>query len=163
MVKEGTFRKDLYYRLNVMQLEITPLRTRGGDIHLLSDYFLDLFNAKFNKNVRVDDAVRSLFLKYEWPGNVRELKNLISYCVAFSRDDCITVESLPDWYKEGVMLTSNEKNLTRAASIASAEKSFIEKSLILYGASTKGKMEAAKALGISLATLYRKLNMYNLP
>ncbi len=162
MVQEGTFRKDLYYRLNVMQLEIPPLRVRGDDINMLSDYFLNIYNVKFKKNILLDDTIRSLFIKYEWPGNVRELKNLISYCVAFSDDDLIKVESLPDWFKESIMSMSNEKNFTRAASVASAEKNLIEKSLMLYGNSTKEKMQAAKALGISLPTLYRKMKMYNL-
>jgi len=162
MVQAGTFREDLYYRLNVMPLEVPPLRARGDDIDLLSDYFLNLHNAKFHKNLRLDDTVRSLFKNYTWPGNVRELKNLIEYGAAFTKDDCVVPESLPAWFKENAAHGTGTKDFQKTLFAKPSEKDFIEKSLMLCGHSTKGKMEAARLLGISLATLYRKIQKYNL-
>jgi len=162
MVQAGTFRKDLYYRINVMSLEIPPLRERGGDIDILSEYFLKLCNVQFNKNISIDNTLRAFFIKYDWPGNVRELKNLIEYCAAFATDNCITFESLPSWFKNDIVYETDKNNSTRVTSVKSAEKDFIEKSLMLCGNSTKGKKEAARSLGISLATLYRKIKKYNL-
>jgi sigma-54 dependent transcriptional regulator, acetoin dehydrogenase operon transcriptional activator AcoR len=162
MVQAGTFRKDLYYRLNVMPLEIPPLRERGGDIDILSDYFLKFYNVKFNKNISIDNTVRSFFTKYDWPGNVRELKNLIEYCVAFATDNFITFEILPGWFKEVIVYTTDTRDSTKPAFAKSSEKDSIEKFLMLYGNSTKGKMETAKVLGIGLATLYRKIKKHNL-
>lgn len=162
MVRAGTFREDLYYRLNVMSLEIPPLRARGDDIDLLSDYFLKRHNVKFNKNLRLDAAVRSLFKNYDWPGNVRELKNLIEYSAAFTKDDRVVPESLPGWFKENALCAADADNLQKTFFAKSAEKNFIEKALVLCGRSTKGKMDAARLLGISLATLYRKIHKYEL-
>lgn len=162
MVQAGTFREDLYYRLNVMPLEIPPLRARGDDIDLLSDYFLKLHNVKFKRNIRLDAAVRSLIKKYEWPGNVRELKNIIEYGAAFTKDDCVVPDSLPGWFKENAFHATDTDDSRQSLSTKSSEKDFIEKSLMLCGRSTKGKMEAARLLGISLATLYRKIQKYKL-
>lgn len=162
MVQEGTFRKDLYYRLNVMQLDIPPLREREGDVEILSRYFMTSYNKKSNKNVRISDEVFIMLQKYDWPGNVRELKNLFEYCVAFAKDE-ISFGTLPDWFKQSLICSqSSVPKIDNTLSMDSAEKNFIEKSLLLHGSSTKGKIEAAKALGISLATLYRKLKKYNL-
>jgi len=163
MVQDGKFRKDLYYRLNVMQLDIPPLRERDGDIQILTDYFIHQHNKKSDKKVMVSDEVSLIMQKYSWPGNVRELKNMIEYCCAFAKKDEITYETLPEWFKKSLICTHYAADqIDDTLSMDSAEKSFIEKSLLLHGSSTKGKVEAAKALGISLATLYRKMKKYNL-
>jgi len=162
MVQAGTFREDLYYRLNVMSLDIPPLRMRGNDIIILSDYFLKHHNSLLKKNIQISDKLRPFFAKYKWPGNVRELKNLIEYSVAFAINNYITFESLPRSFKEHIIYEADKNNSTEVTSIKSAEKDFIEKSLILYGNSIKGKKEAARTLGISLSSLYRKLKKYNL-
>ena len=104
-----------------------------------------------------------IFEKYDWPGNVRELKNLLEYCIAFVKDDIVLPETFPGWFKNNIVYSDKpaaEKK--HMLSMEAAEKSYIEKSLLLYGNSTRGKREAAKSLGISLATFYRKLKKYNL-
>lgn len=162
MVQDNKFRKDLYYRLNVMQLDIPPLREREGDIEILTQYYLNFFNNKFNKRIRISDEISIMLPKYNWPGNVRELKNLMEYCVAFAKEE-ITYETLPEWFKKSLICSHySAPPKDESLSMDSAEKSYIEKSLLLHGSSTKGKVEAAKSLGISLATLYRKLKKYNL-
>lgn len=138
MVQDGTFRKDLYYRLNVMQLDIPPLRSREGDIKILTTYFLDLYNKKFNKNASISEDILCLMEKHDWPGNVRELKNLIEYCVAFTKENQINYESMPDWFKNSMVYSDDASEHSKTSSMESAEKSFIEKSLTLYGKSTHG-------------------------
>ncbi|MBU7006770.1 sigma-54-dependent Fis family transcriptional regulator [Phosphitispora fastidiosa] len=161
MVSEGTFREDLYYRLNVIPLEIPPLRTRREDIPLLTEYFLNIFKKKFNKNLSIDNSVQCLINEYNWPGNIRELKNLIEYCVAMENSSKITTRSLPKWF----VLNAYEKTLEspdKVAGIKVVEKKAIEKALLMFENSTNGKKEAAKLLGISLQSLYRKIKQYNI-
>jgi DNA-binding NtrC family response regulator len=96
-VKEGRFREDLYYRLNVVSLRVPPLRDRRQDIPLLTNYFLTEFNARFKKRViAVADKAYTAMTAYQWPGNVRELRNAIERAVTFKEDSTITVQDLPE-------------------------------------------------------------------
>jgi DNA-binding NtrC family response regulator len=96
-VREGRFREDLYYRLNVVSLRVPPLRERRQDIPLLTNYFLTEFNARFKKRViAVADTAYSAMTAYQWPGNVRELRNAIERAVTFKEDNTITVQDLPE-------------------------------------------------------------------
>jgi transcriptional regulator with PAS, ATPase and Fis domain len=96
-VKEGRFREDLYYRLNVVSLRVPPLRDRRQDVPLLANYFLTEFNVRLKKRViAIADEVHSLMMTYQWPGNVRELRNAIERAVTFKEGNTITVEDLPD-------------------------------------------------------------------
>jgi two-component system response regulator PilR (NtrC family) len=96
MIQEGVFREDLFYRLNVIKIELPPLRQRTGDIPLLVKHFLDVYNQENNKKVKhVSDEVMELLEKYHWPGNIRELENLIERAVVLSRGDTITVDNIP--------------------------------------------------------------------
>ena len=95
MVKEGSFREDLYYRLNVVPVKIPPLRERRDDIIPLICYFLDDYNSRFNKNfVRIDEAARRALMDYPWPGNIRELKNVVERVVLMESGPVMTVEQL---------------------------------------------------------------------
>jgi DNA-binding NtrC family response regulator len=96
-VKEGRFREDLFYRLNVVSLRVPPLRERHQDVPLLANYYLTEFNARFKKRViAVDDKVYGLMMAYQWPGNVRELKNAIERAVTFKEGNTLALEDLPD-------------------------------------------------------------------
>jgi len=109
MVKSGVFREDLYYRLSVITIELPPLRERRGDISVLTDYFLKIFNKQYNKNLEgVDGKTARFFSLHDWPGNVRELKNCLERAVIFSERKFISLADLPKQYSEAAL----EKNLT---------------------------------------------------
>lgn len=100
MVREGTFREDLYYRINVVSIIIPPLRKRPDDIPALTKHFLHKFNKKYNLNKSISPQLQDLLLTYPWPGNVRELQNLIENLVILTQDDVITPEHLPAKFLE---------------------------------------------------------------
>lgn len=153
MVERGEFRRDLFYRLNVIPIVIPPLKERDGDIRVLADFLLDKFSKKLGKYMEgFDDRVYKLFESYEWPGNVRELENVIEYAVNMESGKLITLESMP--YKlKGHML--NEDGVYCLRKI---ERETIEKAIAKYG----NRDDAARALGIGRATLFRKLKEYKL-
>lgn len=96
-VKEGRFREDLYYRLNVVSLRVPPLRERHHDVPLLANYFLTEFNARLKKRViALSDEVHSLMMAYQWPGNIRELRNVIESAVTFMEGNTIKIDDLPE-------------------------------------------------------------------
>ncbi len=95
MVREGTFRQDLYYRLNVITITLPPLRKRGNDVLLLADHFLQKYNEKYRRQVSMDRGVLQAFLRHSWPGNVRELKHTVESAVVLCDGDLITVKDLP--------------------------------------------------------------------
>lgn len=164
MVNNGTFRKDLYYRLNVIPIFLPPLRERKEDIPLLVEHFMTRFAIGKESTKRLDREVEHLFLNYPWPGNVRELKNTTEHLFQIVPNNVITVDDLPHSMK--VLLyheirKSDHASLNAIDKIKFLEKIAIEKALSLYGHSTEGKKNAAKSLGISLTTLYRRLDLYN--
>ncbi|MDO9559929.1 MAG: sigma-54 dependent transcriptional regulator [Syntrophales bacterium] len=102
-VRDGHFREDLFYRLNVIPMHLPPLRERGEDIPALTDYFIEKFNKKLDRAVKsMDDRVRTLFIQYEWPGNIRELENLVERVVLMARSETITFADLPSELKTAV-------------------------------------------------------------
>jgi DNA-binding NtrC family response regulator len=154
-VKEGRFREDLYYRLNVIPVHMPALRERREDITLLIDHFLKHFNGSFDKNVTLNsDAIMTL-MDHDFPGNVRELENIIERCVALSTDNIITPEDLPPH----LVKSPNQSPMITLSKVTSeAEKEHILKIL----KSTKGnKTKAAEILGISRKTLWEKVKEYD--
>ena len=89
MVEQKHFRKDLFYRLNVVPIMVPPLRERKEEIPELVDYFIKMFNEKYKLNRKVDASVLNKLIEYDWPGNIRELKNVIERAVVISHDDLI--------------------------------------------------------------------------
>lgn len=156
MVKKGEFREDLYHRLNVVSLFIPPLRERGQDVLILAEYFIKKFSDKFHKNILgLTDEVKKIFLNYHWKGNVRELQNTIEYAINMEQSNYITVENLP--------LQLKQSNLTREfMTLEDMEREYIKKALNQFGYTEEGRIEAAKHLGISRATIYRKIKKYKL-
>ncbi len=160
MVEESEFREDLYYRLNVIPINIPPLRRRLGDIRILLDYFLVQYNSKLNKNIKgFSEEVYDLLIGYNWPGNVRELENIVEYAVNMEKSYYITIKSLPQRIKE--KFNKNEENI-KIPTIQDVEKNLIDDALRVYGNSYEGKIRAAEVLGIGTATLYRKLKKYGI-
>jgi DNA-binding NtrC family response regulator len=163
MVKEGSFREDLYYRLSVIAIDIPPLKQRPEDILPLAQHFiaLEMEGAEFPT---IDNAVLSILQNYTWPGNVRELQNVIQHCLTFLHDNKITKETLPSKlivsYEENpgaqnAALTGEfEKGKSLKAFLRAKEKEYLKTVIDSMGGD---KAAAAKELDISLATLYRKL------
>jgi DNA-binding NtrC family response regulator len=157
-VKEGTFRGDLYYRLNVIQIELPPLRTRSNDILLLAQQFIAELAERFGKSVTglTEPAARCL-LVYPWPGNVRELRNVIERAVALAGHDRLTVQDLPEnLQKPGGAATFPDAPFDPLAmpTLAEMEHRYIDQVLSRVGGN---RTLAARILGVDRKTLYRKL------
>jgi transcriptional regulator with PAS, ATPase and Fis domain len=152
MVKQEEFRRDLFYRLNVIPITIPPLRDRSGDIKVLSDYLLAKCNTKLNKDIKgFEKGIYNIFNSYAWPGNVRELENVIEYAVNMEKRDYIEAESLPIRFKD-------EKCETGSLNLRDLERAAIERAVLKY----KNRDLAAEALGIGRATLFRKIKEYGI-
>lgn len=153
-VKKGLFREDLYYRLNIVSIDIPPLRERKQDILPLAQYFLPLFNKKYGKDLRFSEDVISLLEDYIWPGNVRELRNILENAALTAKGDVIDSIHL----LQRVNIYDDAKDLsTDTGSLRALEKKAIMETLEFTGGD---KEKAAKILGIGLKTLYRRLEEY---
>ncbi|OGX06080.1 MAG: hypothetical protein A3G87_02525 [Omnitrophica bacterium RIFCSPLOWO2_12_FULL_50_11] len=161
-VAAGKFRDDLFYRLNVILLEIPPLRERRDDIPLLVAQFLKRFKEKTGNSVKgLTPRALELLETYDWPGNVRELKNIVERMVVLSRSDVIDVDEIPqDIWKtrraDSPLRVSQEAN---SGTLQSMEEEIIRRTL---SEMNRNKSLAAKKLGISRRTLYRKLAEYKI-
>lgn len=161
-VKAGKFREDLFYRLNVITLDLPPLRARKGDIPLLIKYFIDKYNKKLGQNVdRVDRKVISSLENYPFPGNIRELENLIERMVALSEDNKIELDDLPEKYRSLPPLVNDSERLVIALglSMKDIEKEAILRTLDYFEGNRK---KTAESLGISERNLHYKLKLYKI-
>ena len=152
-VKAGRFREDLYYRLNVVRIEMPSLRERKDDIPLLMHSFLREFNIENEKNIKgFDNRSKSALIKYNWPGNIRELKNCIESAVVMCTGDEIKMEDLPS----SIRAQSEEKTISIPIGISmeEAEKIIIQENL---AANNNNKSKTADILGIGRKTLHRKI------
>ena len=160
MVKNSTFREDLYYRLNVVELELPPLRERREDIVLLFNSFLSEICSKNNIKIEyVEKDVFNILLKYNWKGNIRELKNTVEHMVVLCHDGKVTKELIPQYIMEGISDSPKQKSKVQ----------FLDQNLrrleidLLESAMKKAKgnkTRAAKILNIPRTTLYYKLKLY---
>jgi len=152
-VKDGRFREDLFYRLNVIELRIPALRERKDDIPVMIKHYLKVFTDEAGKKIKdIDYEAMQAMLAYDWPGNVRELRNTLERAVVLAEGEIITLHDLPDKFRnldlEGIPTSSLRQALD------DYERDYIRRSLV----ENKGNKEATAArLGIDLATLYRKL------
>jgi Response regulator containing CheY-like receiver, AAA-type ATPase, and DNA-binding domains len=158
-VKKGNFREDLYYRLNVVHIEVPPLRDRKEDIGILAQNFLTTFSAEDGKPIEgFTPAARKAMYAYSWPGNVRELRNSVESAVVMCRGKFIDRDDLPAQIIEEDS-NSSRLGLKVGITLAEAEKELIINTI----AYCKGnKTKAAEVLGIGRKTLHRKLQEYNL-
>ena len=163
LVQENKFREDLFFRINVIPIFLPPLRERKEDILLLANYFIDIYKDKLKKNITgLSDQAKNLLKNYDFPGNVRELENMIEYAMNMESEEKITVNNLP-FINNQVRIKrdrTEEFNLDKA--VSRVEKDLIEEALEIFGRSTAGKLDAAKKLGVSKTTLYKKINKYNI-
>ena len=160
-IKRGGFRSDLYYRLNVISIVLPPLRTRPGDIALLSDAFLKRAGEARGEPPRVlaPDAIEAM-QRYSWPGNVRELENALERAAILAKGDTIPLSALP----ERVVEPKSDPLVSDSAQ-ANPTLDTIERAYILWVLENEGgnKPRTAEVLGIDPSTLYRKLSRYGLP
>lgn len=159
LVESGEFRKDLYYRLNVVPIEVPPLRKRTGDIFIFAEHFAEKYAVLFKKNFNsISSEVLDIFEKYSWPGNVRELENTIEYMInLMGNNGILSYNHLPQ-----KLLTNKSAEVFQERTLKSMEIEMISDLLKKYGDSTESKKQIAKILGIGIATLYRKIEQYNL-
>lgn len=162
MVKQGLFREDLYYRLNVVPIVIPPLRSRKEDIPSLALHFLDQFNSQYGVEKKLSYEVIQCLVEYDWPGNVRELKNVIERMVVTTPSNLLAVEHIPKYLAKETM-DSNKKILVNGIIPLSEAVEEVEKQII-YNAMNKHKTtrKIAAALGVDQSTIVRKIQKYAL-
>jgi len=154
LIAEDKFRSDLYYRLNIINLSIPPLRDRFSDIEYLAQYFLKKYSFEFNiEFLGFEDGIMSIFRQYDWPGNVRELENTIEYMVNIEDTNFLTYDSLPEKLKSLNIIST----FSLQEQIDSYEKKVIIDALERHGYDLSGKEKTATELNIGLRTLYRKV------
>lgn len=153
-IAEKHFRADLYYRLNVISIDMLPLRERMEDLPELLEEFLQKFNARLHTGVKgFEPEVMRLFSLYRWPGNIRELENVVEYCANMAEGELVTADDLPNYFLDGL----HAQSTSTPAALHDAEIGAIRELLNRYGWDVKGKERTAAELGISLRTLYRKM------
>ncbi|MEL7648568.1 MAG: sigma 54-interacting transcriptional regulator [Sedimentibacter sp.] len=154
LAQKGLFRDDLYYRLNVVPIYLPALRERGYDVIILARYFLSRFAKVYGKDLQGFTAeAEKVLMKHSFPGNIRELRNLVEYAVIFEEDSLVGAQNLKRKMGKGI----ETEDLSLAELTRVYEKTVIESKIKNLGNSVDSKKEAARQLGISIATLYRKL------
>lgn len=160
--KNGTFREDLYYRLNVVPIKLPPLRKRKEDIIPLAKSFISQYNKKHNLKKELSESAYSPLLRHDWPGNVRELENLIERLIVTGTDDVITENKILHLLAEDSDATDsfnkNDTQFSLKDKVDEFEKKIIQENMVLYNNS----VELANALGIDKATLNRKIKKLNI-
>lgn len=152
---DGSFRADLFYRISVISITIPPLRERKEDIIPLTEYFIKLYAAKFNKNINlVSENFYSALTNYSFPGNVRELKNIIERTILLADGNTIDKTNLPE-----DLFVNIASSISKNISLEETEKEHIA---AIYLSTDKNKVKTAELLGIGLTTLYRKLQHYGI-
>ncbi len=163
-VEQGRFRDDLFYRLNVVEIQLPSLQERRDDIPVLAQHFLDSFKRQMSKPIQgfTNEAMRAL-LQYHWKGEVRELENVIERSVIFCDDDFIQLEHLPEYMRPvdgSSASTASSGGGTLKDAVKSFERQFIQQAL---SAHNQNKEVVARVLGVSLSSLYRKIEELQIP
>lgn len=164
MVNEGSFREDLYYRLNVIPLLLPAVRDRKKDVKILIDHYFEKYSSIYGNEIyKVEEKAMELLVTYDWPGNVRELENTIQFLCCVNTDGVVS-ESL---VKRRINFMNKKDNATSVVNkgivtLKELEIKAIKDVLSIYGESAEGKEQAARALGIGLSTLYKKLKEYKI-
>ena len=156
-VEDGRYREDFYFRINVISLDLPPLRTRGTDVLLITKHLLAMYAKQMNKNVTgIQESVAERLMNYDWPGNVRELRNIIERAVALTEFDKLVVDDLPERvrdYRQST-LRIDTSNPAELQTLEAVERQYIHRVLASV---QDNRTEAARILGIDRKTLYRRL------
>jgi DNA-binding NtrC family response regulator len=161
LVAQGQFREDLYYRINIVTIDLPPLRERIGDVPLLANHFLRLYAAQHNRTkLGFDDQALLCLESYQWPGNVRELENAVERAVLLSKNTFIYPDDLPDPIRQtSTQITGAAPATSLKEALSEPEKQIIRQAL---QANQWNRQETAKALQINRTTLYKKMKRYGL-
>jgi len=152
MVQEGLFREDLLYRINTIQIEVPPLRDRGNDVLVLTDFFLKKYAARYDKHaLKINQQAQEKLLKYSWPGNIRELQHSIEKAVIMSENNVLKPD---DFFLRSVL---PGKNITNDMTLEEMEKNMID---LAMGRNSGNLSAVAEQLGISRQTLYNKMKKF---
>ncbi|MCK4966740.1 sigma 54-interacting transcriptional regulator, partial [bacterium] len=155
LIAQGQFREDLFYRLNVMNIEVPPLRERIGDVPLLAQHFLNKYSKKNRKDLKgFTPTAMDALSRYAWPGNVRELENVLERAAVLCDNGVITIDDFPHLGNNKKALESN-----MIAQVERYENGLIERAL---KKADYNKTETSRILGIKTSTLYYKMEKYNL-
>jgi PAS domain S-box-containing protein len=158
MVKANQFRDDLYYRLNVVSIEVPPLRDRLEDIPLLTQHFLEKINKRYEYKKRISSGVIDCFLAYHWPGNIRELENVVERMLVMNDDEEINFNHLPYQIKNQSFSEPIRTSVQLKQVVESTEKQLLRQALMKH----KSTREIARALNINQSTVVRKIRKYKL-
>lgn len=164
LIKEGKFRKDLFYRLNIISIELPPLRDRKVDIPLLVEDFISKCSKQTSKKIEgISEEALSVLMNYDWPGNIRELENVIERAVILSKDTIINQDDLPEFMSsvetDEEPIVNQDENLRLKDALKVPERDLILKAL---DSANWNRKEAAKILAINRTTLYKKMHKYGL-
>lgn len=155
-IRKGRFREDLYYRLNVVEIKIPPLKDRMEDLSLLVDFFLKCFSAKYKKEgLKISENALRLLSSYDWPGNIRELRNVIERAVVLSRQSVVEPEDFPEKMRRGSSIDLRQSGEDQILTLEEMERMYVRKVLELTGGN---KLQAARLLNIDPKTLRTKLS-----
>jgi transcriptional regulator with PAS, ATPase and Fis domain len=161
-IKNKNFREDLYYRLNVISINLPPLRERGKDILLISDYFMKKYSDEYGKKIeKIDDDVKEYFLRYNWPGNVRELQNVLERAVVLCGGASISLSLIPQDIKEANI---SENYIKHGGKTLTEIVEEVEKGIIFDSLSKNNWVQThtAEKLGITRSALQYKMQKYDL-
>lgn len=159
MVENHTFRSDLYYRVNVLNLKLPSLRVRKDDIIPIAWNYLEKLKTRMNTPLKsISPEAEKLLLSYSWPGNIRELQNMIEYSANLCETDILEAEDLPDRLRTSIEKIAKEPLHHTPAHTSKSKDTVLEELLEKYGYTLEGKKQIASSMGISLRTLYRRIN-----
>ncbi|WP_242868725.1 sigma-54-dependent Fis family transcriptional regulator [Desulfotomaculum copahuensis] len=157
-VRNGNFREDLFYRLNVITIEIPPLRAREGDLRILIEHFLGILSTRLNKSIKnISSPAMEILTQYQWPGNIRELANVIEQAINIAENDIIDAGHLPRYLTQSLINPPDE--IWRIITLDQLEEKTISKTLSHFRGNIS---KTARALGIGRNTLYEKIKKYNI-
>ncbi|MEA4846363.1 MAG: sigma 54-interacting transcriptional regulator [Clostridiaceae bacterium] len=162
MVNNGKFREDLFYRLNVIQITIPPLRERKEDIIPLTMHFIDKYNKKYNRNKQISSGALEYLMKYNWPGNIRELQNQIERLVVMGEQNIILPEDLPDEISKLKIYYPDNINFEDLMPLRDALEALEKKLIKTAFEKCKSTTKAAKLLGVNQSTIVRKIHKYDI-
>jgi DNA-binding NtrC family response regulator len=159
-VREGAFREDLYYRINVVSVETPPLRRHKEDISLLVNHFLQKIHEELGKKIkRIEPSAYDLLMEYDWPGNVRELKHILERAAILTDGDIIRVQDLPDQLRNLGLAYHDPLDKFQYLKTTGKRQEMYEKELILEGLEkfNWNRTKTAEYLGVTRRTLYNKM------
>ena len=159
-VKQGAFREDLYYRINVVTIDLPPLCERLGDVPLLAKHFLEIYGARHSRvKLGINEETLEFLERYHWPGNIRELENVIERAVLLSKDKFITIDDIPESVREAKTRQKQYTQIPLKEALAAPEKDIIHQAL---ESNHWNRQQTANALGINRTTLFKKMKQYGL-